>query len=157
MASTIPYYQPLGLSDFVVASGLHRRLQADISRPTWRLCGDEASFGYDETCGGRRRQHPIARHDQVVLQVVLQVILAIVYALNFLDAFVEIKPLTYECRRRKNIRLAGLAARGYANVDHDLKVYSLMANQAHATPARKADDTSFIDHSLAQRNRYWQA
>ena len=29
-----------------------------------------------------------------------------------------------------------------------------MASQAHATTARKSDDISFIDHSLAQCNKY---
>ena len=51
--------------------------------------------------------------------------------------------------------VVGSAARGHTNEDYGVKVYSLVASQAHATSARKPDDISFIDHSMAQCNKYF--
>ena len=64
--SIIPYYQPLRLTDFEIASALHRRTIADPSRLAFRLCGNSADFGHDEVCNWRKDENTIARHDQAV-------------------------------------------------------------------------------------------
>jgi len=144
--SVIPYYQPLRLSNFEIASELHRRSLAEPSRPTCRLCGDTADFGHDEVCNWRREKHTIARHDQVVL--------AIGHALHTLDDRVVIEPHTYEGRRRNDIRLAGSNARGRTAIDYDVKIYSLMAGHAHSTTTRKPVDSTNVDHAVAQCIKY---
>jgi len=135
--------QPLRLSNFEIASELHRRSLAEPSRPTCRLCGDTADFGHDEVCNWRREKHTIARHDQVVL--------AIGHALHTLDDRVVIEPHTYEGRRRNDIRLAGSNARGRTAIDYDVKIYSLMAGHAHSTTTRKPVDSTNVDHAVVYR------
>ena len=144
--SVIPYYQPLRLSDFEVASELHRRTLAAPSRPSCRLCGDVATFGHDEVCNWRRDRHTIARHDQVVL--------VIGHALQSLDARIDIEPHTYEGRRRNDICVAGSGRRGTTTTDYDIKVYSLMAGHAHLTTSRKPVNSTIIDHSVAQCGKF---
>ncbi len=144
--SVIPYYQPLRLSDFEVASELHRRTLAAPSRPSCRLCGDVATFGHDEVCNWRRDRHTIARHDQVVL--------VIGHALQSLYARIDIEPHTYEGRRRNDIRVAGSGRRGTTTTDYDIKVYSLMAGHAHLTTSRKPVNSTIIDHSVAQCGKF---
>ena len=144
--SIIPYYQPLRLTDFEIASALHRRTIADPSRLTCRLCGNSADFGHDEVCNWRKDKHTIARHDQAVA--------AFGTALATLDGRVDVEPHTYEGRRRNDLRVQGGFTRGRSTMDYDVKIYSLMGSHAHQTTTRQPTESTTFDHAASQSQKY---
>jgi len=53
--SIIPYYQPLRLSDYDIATGLSYPLLSSINLGNCLWCGDDAKLGHDEVCLRRPR------------------------------------------------------------------------------------------------------
>jgi len=62
--SSIPYFQPLRLTDYDISTGLHFRTLAAGSRRVCNWCGDGNKLGHDEV-SMRRNRWAIRRHDEV--------------------------------------------------------------------------------------------
>ncbi len=62
--NTIPFYQPLCLTDFEVSTALNYRTLACSPLTTCSWCSRPNSLGHDELCMTRRRQ-TVARHDSL--------------------------------------------------------------------------------------------
>ncbi len=62
--NTIPFYQPLCLTDFEVSTALNYRTLACSPLTTSSWCSRPNSLGHDELCMTRRRQ-TVARHDSL--------------------------------------------------------------------------------------------
>ena len=52
---TIPYFQPLRLSDYDVSTGIHARTLVPGHSKVCNLCGNANKLGHDEICMGRNR------------------------------------------------------------------------------------------------------
>ena len=138
--SSIPYFQPLRLTDYDISTGLHYRTLASGSRGICKWCGDENRLGHDEVCM-RRNRWAIRRHDEVKR--------AMFKALVSLDnTIAETEPDTAEGRRRNDIRISGRGVLG--RLDFDIKVYSLVDADATKTTTSPEPGVTLRDHALSR-------
>jgi len=144
--STIPYYQPLSLTDYEISTGLHYRLLSSSPSTTCSWCGRSNTLGHDELCRARPPTF-VARHDSIarILHSALQTV----------DPSAEHEPHSFEGRRRNDIRLRGSAGLGHGwSIDFDIKVYSLLASNATRVTTSPPADCTALEHALAQSTRY---
>jgi len=138
--SSIPYFQPLRLTDYDISTGLHYRTLASGSRGICKWCGDENRLGHDEVCM-RRNRWAIRRHDEVKR--------AMFKALVSLDnTIAETEPDTAEGRRRNDIRISGRGVLG--RLDFDIKVYSLVDADATKTTTRAEPGVTLRAHAQSR-------
>jgi len=140
--NTIPFYPPLALNDFELATAVHYRTLSTSPLTTCTWCAKPNHLGHDEVCLARPRQ-TVARHDYLA---------RIIHStLKTIDPSAEHEPHSFEGRRRNDIRLRG-PFRG--NIDFDIKVYTLMAVQATKTTTKPPDNTSLPQHIVQQATKY---
>jgi len=138
--SSIPYFQPLRLTDYDISTGLHYRTLASGSRRVCKWCGDENRLGHDEVCM-RRNRWAVRRHDEVKR--------AMFKALVSLDNTIAVmEPDTAEGRRRNDIRISGRGVLG--RLDFDIKVYSLVDADATKTTTSPEPGVTLRDHALSR-------
>jgi len=140
--NTIPFYQPLYLTDFEVSTALNYRTLACSPLTTCSWCSRPNSLGHDELCMTRPRQ-TVARHESLA---------RIIHStLKTIDPTAEHEPHSFEGRRRNDIRLRG-PFRG--TIDYDIKVYTLLAANATNTTTRAPENVSLPAHITQQSLKY---
>ncbi len=142
--STIPYYQPLRLTDFEISTGIHYRLLSPSPGTSCTWCAQSNQLGHDELCR-LRPLRTVARHDSI----------ARIFhsALRIVDPSAEHEPHTFEGRRRNDVRLHASLGLGAA-IDFDIKIYSLFGSKTRRADARRPPNVTALDHALAQSTKY---
>lgn len=136
--STIPYYQPLRLTDFEISTGINYRLLSPSPNTSCSWCGSSNNLGHDEVCRTRPLR-TVARHDSVV-----RVLYA---ALRTVDPTAEYEPHSFEGRRRNDLRMRGSSRLGHSQLDFDVKVYSLLSSHSHRAGARRPNNLTPLQHA----------
>jgi hypothetical protein len=136
------------LTNQQISVALYSRTLLPLSAHCTR-CGNRAELGHSETCNISGK-YP--RHNAVVR--------AIARALETVAGVkVEIEPVsTEESLRRNDLRVRSTSALETATSEHDVKVYSLFASNAHSSLARHTPSPSsrqpIWDFTRSQAERY---
>jgi hypothetical protein len=156
--TSIPWNESSRLSNFEISTALHYRLVTNLVF-ICDFCGHEPELGHDECCTitGRPR-YTITRHNRILR--------AVGDALDSIQGVrVEIEPATTEhgSKKRNDLRVFGSNIIKSSNTEHDVKVYSLLADKARKTTGQFRDgaltsapkpNSSLWDIALHQSNRY---
>jgi hypothetical protein len=142
----IPYYQPLRMFDYDIATGLAYRQPVRPPQGHCLWCGDKADLGDDEICLVQLRA-TIGRHDAVVWVIGK-------HLSSDHSTKVDVEPHTHEGRRRNDIRWHGAPNHGRGTIDFDIKVVSLLDSKSHLTTTRLPANTKLATHATQQSLKF---